>query len=114
VLFRGRVRGIYSSLRVCQDQVNGYSNNSYRGYATLEEAQQEYLSFLEEELQEDHAIDEAVPLAQLPPEEVHALQRAPPEEVHALQGAPPEVRPTRVKDYFITFLIVVIVRILFF
>ncbi|KAK1614177.1 hypothetical protein QYE76_019694 [Lolium multiflorum] len=84
-------------------QVNGYSNNSYRGYATLEEAQQEYLNFLEEELLEDQAIDEAVPLAQLPPEEVHALQ-----------GAPPEVRPSRVKDYIIAFLIVVIVRILFF
>jgi hypothetical protein len=61
------------------------------------------ISFLEEELQEDHAIDEAVSLAQLPPEEVHALQ-----------GAPPEVRPSRVKDYIIAFLIVVIVRILFF
>jgi hypothetical protein len=69
----------------------------------LEEAQQEYLTFLEEELLEDQANDETVPLAQLPPEEVHALQ-----------GAPPEVRPNRVKDYIIAFLIVVIVRILFF
>ena len=103
MVFRGRVRGIYSSWRVCQDQVNGYSNNSYRGYATLEEAQQEYLGYLEEELLEDQAIDDAVPLAQLPPEEVHALQ-----------GAPPKVRPSRVKDYIIAFLIVVIVRILFF
>ncbi|KAK1662710.1 hypothetical protein QYE76_050869 [Lolium multiflorum] len=82
--------------------VNGYSNNSYRGYATLEEAQQEYLTFLEEELLEDQAIND-VPLVQLPPEEVHALQ-----------GAPPEVRPSRVKDYIIAFLIVVIVRIVFF
>ncbi|KAK1692799.1 hypothetical protein QYE76_009496 [Lolium multiflorum] len=93
----------HHSWRVCQHQVNGYSNNSYRGYATLEEAQQEYLTFLEEELLEDQAIDDAVPLAQLPPEEVHALQ-----------GAPPEVRPRRVKDYIIAFLIVVIVRIVFF
>ncbi|KAK1681910.1 hypothetical protein QYE76_042758 [Lolium multiflorum] len=54
---------------VLEDQVNGYSNNSYRGYATLEEAQQEYLTFLKEELLEDQAIDDAVPLAQLPPEE---------------------------------------------
>jgi hypothetical protein len=44
-----------------------------------------------------------VPLAQLPPEEVHALQ-----------GAPPEVHPSRVKDYIIAFLIILIVRILFF
>ncbi|KAK1696000.1 hypothetical protein QYE76_012697 [Lolium multiflorum] len=100
-----RVRGIYNSWIVCQDQVNGYSNNSYRGYKTLEEAQQEYLTFLKEDFLEDQAIDEAVPLAQLPPEEGHALQ-----------GAPPEVRPIRVKDYIIVFLflIVVIVRILFF
>ncbi|KAK1687158.1 hypothetical protein QYE76_048006 [Lolium multiflorum] len=101
--YHDKVRGIYISWRVCQDQVNGYSNNSYRGYAALEEAQQEYLTFLEEELQEDHAIDEAVPLAQLPPEEVHALQ-----------GVPPEVCPSRVKDYTIAFLIVVIMRIVFF
>ncbi|KAK1678179.1 hypothetical protein QYE76_039027 [Lolium multiflorum] len=56
VVFRGRVPGIYSSWRVCQDQVNGYSNNSYRRYTTLEEAQQEYLTYLQEELLEDHAI----------------------------------------------------------
>ncbi|KAK1682030.1 hypothetical protein QYE76_042878 [Lolium multiflorum] len=99
VVFRGRVPGIYSSWRVCQDQVNDYSNNSYRGYATL----QEYLTYMQEELQEDQAIHDAVPLAQLPPEEVQALQ-----------GAPPEVRPSRVKDYIIAFLIVVIVRIVFF
>ena len=102
-MFREHVRGIYSLWRVYQDQVNGYSNNSYRGYKTLEEAQQEYLTFLEEEFLEDQAIDEAVPLAKLPPEEVHALQRA-----------PPEVRPSQVKDYIIASLIVVIVRTLFF
>ncbi|KAK1649161.1 hypothetical protein QYE76_066966 [Lolium multiflorum] len=62
-------------------KVNGYSNNSYRGYKTLEEAQQEYLTFLEEEFLKDQAIDEAVPLAKLPPEEVHALQGAPPEDL---------------------------------
>jgi hypothetical protein len=69
----------------------------------LEEAYQEYLTFLKEEFLENQAFDEAVPLAQLPPEEVHALQ-----------GAPPMVRPSRVKDYIVVFLIVVIVRILFF
>jgi hypothetical protein len=85
---------------VYQDQVSGYSN-IYRGYEILEEAQQEYLTFLEEEFLENQVIDEA--LAQLPSEEVHALQ-----------GAPPELRLSRVKDYIIAFLIVVIVRILFF
>ncbi|KAK1618836.1 hypothetical protein QYE76_024353 [Lolium multiflorum] len=103
VVFRRWVRGICNSWRVCKDQVNGYSNNSYRGYETLEEPHQKYLTFLEEELLEDQAIDEAMPLAQLPLEVVHALQ-----------GAPPMVRPSRVKYYIIAFLIVVIVRILFF
>ncbi|KAK1627133.1 hypothetical protein QYE76_001448 [Lolium multiflorum] len=95
-----RVLWLRNYLGKYHDKVNGYSNNSYRGYATLEEAQQEYLTFLEEELLEDQAIDDAVPLAQLPPEEVHALQ-----------GEPSEVRPNRVKDYIIGFLIV---RIVFF
>jgi hypothetical protein len=49
------------------------------------------------------AIDQPVPLAHLPPEEVHALQ-----------GAPPEVRQSRIKDYITVFLIMVIVRIVFF
>ncbi|XP_047051558.1 uncharacterized protein LOC124656955 [Lolium rigidum] len=66
-------------------------------------AQQEYLTYLQEDLLEDQAIDDAVPLAYLPPEEVHALQ-----------GAPPEVRHSQVKDYIIAFLIVVIMRIMFF
>jgi hypothetical protein len=83
--------------------VSGYSNNSYRRYETLEEAQQEYLTFLEDEFRADQAIDELVLLAHLPPEEAHALQ-----------GAPLEVCQSRVKDYIIAFLIVVIVRILFF
>ncbi|KAK1605751.1 hypothetical protein QYE76_029424 [Lolium multiflorum] len=98
-----RVLWLRNYLGKYHSKVNGYSINSYRGYATLEEAQQEYLTFLEEELLEDQTIDDAVPLAQLLAEEVHALQ-----------GAPPEVRHRRVKDYIIAFLIVVIVRIVFF
>ena len=68
----------------------------------MEEAQQEYQSFLDDEAMAVEAIDQPVPLAQLLPETVHALQGA------------PEVRDRRVKDYIIVFLIVVIVRILFF
>jgi hypothetical protein len=103
VVFGGRVREIYNSCRICQDQVSGYSNNIYKWYETLQVAQQEYLTFLEDEFMADQVIDELVSLAHLPPEEVHALQ-----------GIPPEVRQSRVKDYIIVFLIVVIVRILFF
>jgi hypothetical protein len=69
----------------------------------LEEAQQKYLTFMEDEFMAHQAIDQPVPLARL------LL-----EESHALQGAPPEVRQSRVKDYIIVFLTVVIVMILFF
>ena len=68
----------------------------------MEEAHQEYHIFLDHEAMAVEAINQPVPLAHLPPEAVHALQGA--------LG----VRRSRVKDYIIVFLIVVIVRILFF
>ena len=82
LLFLCRVSGMWcsedgfqesraSSWRICQDQVSGYSNNSYRGYETLEKAHQEYESFLDDEAMAVQAIDQSVPLAQLPPEAVH-------------------------------------------
>ena len=75
---------------------------NYRGYETLEKTQQEYQNFLDDESMAIEAINQPVPLEQLPLEAVPALQGA------------PEVRQSRVKDYIIVFLIVVIVRILFF
>ncbi|KAK1664554.1 hypothetical protein QYE76_052713 [Lolium multiflorum] len=42
------------------DQVSGYSNNSYRGYETLEAARQEYQSFLDDETA-IKAIDQPMP-----------------------------------------------------
>jgi viroplasmin and RNaseH domain-containing protein len=74
VVFSGRVRGIYNSWRICQDQVSGYSNKSYRGYETLEEPQQEYQCLLDDEAITVEAIDQPVLVTQLPPEAVHALQ----------------------------------------
>jgi hypothetical protein len=68
----------------------------------LEETHQEYHSFLDDETMSIDAIDKPVPLAQLSPEAVPALQGA------------PEVRERRVKDFITVFLIAVIVRILFF
>jgi viroplasmin and RNaseH domain-containing protein len=56
-VFRARVPGIYSPWKICQDQVSGYANNNYRGYETLEEAQQEYQSFLDDEVMKIEAID---------------------------------------------------------
>jgi ribonuclease HI len=49
VVFRGRQPGVYSSWRICQAQVNGFLNNSYRGYQTLEEAVEEFNQFLVDE-----------------------------------------------------------------
>jgi viroplasmin and RNaseH domain-containing protein len=102
VVFRGGVPGIYSSWRIFQDQVSGYSNNSYKEYEILKEAQQEYHNFLNHEAMVVEAINQLVPLAHLPSETVHALQGA------------PDVRHSRVKEYIIVFLIAVIMRILFF
>jgi viroplasmin and RNaseH domain-containing protein len=48
VVFRGRNPSIYGSWRIYQEQVNGYSNNNYRGYTTLEEAEAEYHGFLDD------------------------------------------------------------------
>jgi hypothetical protein len=48
-VFRGRQPRVYGSWRICQAQVNGFSNNSYRGYQTLEEAVAEFNQFLADE-----------------------------------------------------------------
>ena len=107
MVFRERVPGIYNSWRICQDQVSGYSNNSYTSYQTLQEAQEEYQSFLDNEAIALAAIHEAVPLAQLPPEAV-------PDDAMAIAQGAPQVHESRVKDFIIVFLIVVIVRIVWF
>jgi viroplasmin and RNaseH domain-containing protein len=48
-VFRGRQPGVYGSWWICQAQVNGFSNNSYRGYRTLEEVVEEFNQFLADE-----------------------------------------------------------------
>jgi viroplasmin and RNaseH domain-containing protein len=48
-VFGGRQPRVYSSWRICHTQVNGFSNNSYRGYQTLEEAVEEFNQFLADE-----------------------------------------------------------------
>jgi viroplasmin and RNaseH domain-containing protein len=48
-VYRGRQPGVYSSWRICQAQVNGFSNKSYRGYQILEEALEEFNQFLADE-----------------------------------------------------------------
>jgi viroplasmin and RNaseH domain-containing protein len=44
-MFRGRQPGVYNSWRIFQAQVNGFSNNIYIGYQTLEEAVEEFNQF---------------------------------------------------------------------
>jgi hypothetical protein len=84
---------VYKSWRICQDQVNGFLNNSYKGYETFEEAHQEYQSFLA-----DHAMDaRAVALLPLPTE----------------TGAP-QVHSSRLPEFIIVGLIVLFFKIVFF
>jgi viroplasmin and RNaseH domain-containing protein len=40
---------VYCSWRICQAQVNGFSNNSYRGYQTREEVEEEFNLFMADE-----------------------------------------------------------------
>ena len=42
VVHRGKVPGVYSSWEECQKQVNGYRNNSYKGFKTRKEAEDYY------------------------------------------------------------------------
>jgi hypothetical protein len=46
VVFRGRQPGVYSSLRIYEAQVNGFSHNNYIGYETREEEDEEFNQFL--------------------------------------------------------------------
>jgi viroplasmin and RNaseH domain-containing protein len=41
-VFRERQTGVYSSWRICQARVNGFSNNIYRVYQTPEKAVEEF------------------------------------------------------------------------
>jgi hypothetical protein len=49
VVYRWRHSGVDNSWRICQNQVNDFSNNCYRGYETREEAEEEYHKFLAKE-----------------------------------------------------------------
>jgi hypothetical protein len=48
VVFKVRHPGINNSWRIFQDQLNGFSNNNYGGYANLLKAQKEYPIFLDD------------------------------------------------------------------
>lgn len=56
VVHRGRIPGVYNSWRKCQEQVNGYRNNSYQKFNTMEEAEEDYLQFLAEQDGGNHGV----------------------------------------------------------
>ena len=89
---------MYSSWRTCQEQVSGYSNNSYEGFETFDEAHHHYSNFLNEENPKvGHEVGGNFMLA---------------DEVQAQM--PIEVQPSRIKDFIIVVLLVVIVKLVLF
>jgi hypothetical protein len=115
-VFRGRQPRVYSSLRICQAQVNGFSNKSYRGYQTLEEAVEEFNQFLADEAMGYQGMAVQAILAQ-----GMALQALPvqgmPAHAMPLQAMAVEAMPHhgghRFRDFIILVLMVVIARLLF-
>jgi hypothetical protein len=116
-VFRGRQPGVYSSWRICQAQVNGFSNNSYRGYQTLEEAVEEFNQFLADEAMAYQGM-----AVQALPAQGMALQALPvqgmPAHAMPLQAMAVEAMPHhgehKFRDFTILVLMVVIARLLFF
>lgn len=47
VIFRGRNPGFYHSWTDCEAQVVGFSGAVYRAFSTLEEAQHEWVTYME-------------------------------------------------------------------
>jgi hypothetical protein len=82
--------------------VNDYSNNSYRGYATLEGAQAEYQTSFDNQEMVIPGMEQPLLLAHGAPEPVGVL--AMPSAQATLK-----VRASKVKEFFILFLIVVII-----
>ena len=94
---------MYNSWRTCQDQVVGFSNNSYEGFETLDEAQYSYSSFLsQQEAMEDVAGEGNMTVA----EQMLANQ--------AIAQMDNDHKPSRIKDFVIVVLVVVIVKLLLF
>ena len=58
---RGKVPGVYNSWSKCQEQVNGFTNNSYERFNTREEVEADYLQFLVEQAAEtsNHGVAES-------------------------------------------------------
>jgi viroplasmin and RNaseH domain-containing protein len=46
VVYCGQVLGVYQCWAKCNAQVSGFSNNYFRGFVTIEEAEASYLEFI--------------------------------------------------------------------
>jgi viroplasmin and RNaseH domain-containing protein len=49
VVYKGKVPGVYDDWEECRRQVHRFSDNSYKGYNTLAEAQTRYANYLARE-----------------------------------------------------------------
>ena len=96
VVYRGRSPGVYNSWRSCQEQVAGFSNNSYQGFETLQEAQANYMNYLN-----------TIPLGDQDLIEHQIIAQAIPNVDNQVVGS-------RMKDFIIIVLVVVIVKLLLF
>lgn len=96
VVYRGRSPGVYNSWRSCQEQVAGFSNNSYQGFETLQEAQANYMNYLN-----------TIPLGDQDLIEHQVIAQAIPNVDNQVVGS-------RMKDFIIIVLVVVIVKLLLF
>jgi hypothetical protein len=108
---------VYSSWRIYQAQVNGLLNNSYRGYQTLEEAEEKFNQFLADEAMAYKGMDvqaltaQGMSLQDLPVQGMHV-------QVMPLQAITVEAMPHHgghmFRDFIIVVLLVVIARLWFF
>ena len=87
---------MYNSWRSCQEQVAGFSNNSYQGFETLQEAQANYMNYLN-----------TIPLGDQDLIEHQVIAQAIPNVDNQVVGS-------RMKDFIIIVLVVVIVKLLLF
>jgi hypothetical protein len=104
-------------MEICQAQVNGFSNNSYRGYQTLEEAVEEFNLFLADEAMAYQGMAvQALPAQGMALQAMHVQGMS----AHAmpLQAVAVEAMPHHggygFRDFIILVLMVVIARLLFF
>ena len=89
---------MYNSWRTYQQQVSGYSNNSYEEFETFDKAHHHYSIFLNEENSKiGHEVGDNFMMA---------------DEVQAQM--PIELQPSRIKDFIIIVLLVVIVKLVLF